>query len=353
MSSTATARLNWVTVILFAGGAAALGLAPAASMLHRPRVSLWFALGIAVLALFAPRKLTRRLTTGQYLFEFGQMLQYAAMIGLFWMAVYWLLFGLSRLIHWMSGGSWLLNGDSIVFQVSLVSTATISFLMPLGLWDDVRKRMALVSDGGDPWYPAVNKSTWKNLLGCLLLFSLPILFTPHWLAMLLLEFALVAIPAQYTIDEKSAQPRAVRAVGRLFEACSYSVTLHPQVGDPELDPILKPIDIFAESEFASYAVSVILGDAMAEPVSWKAASNLRTAAALYAREPAKVKCMLVLLGLAPDAGLTDFGQREKVQILQLSVDAAQEADAAVGGSALQEIAARYLQLKPEPKGAAL
>jgi len=132
-----------------------------------------------LLALLAPRKLTRHLTAGQYLFEFGQMLQYAAMIGLFWMGIYWGLFGLGGLIHWISGGSWLPNRNSIAFQISLVSTVTIAFLMPLGLWDEIRKRMALASDGGDLWYPAVNKSTWKKLLSCLVIFGLPVFFIPH------------------------------------------------------------------------------------------------------------------------------------------------------------------------------
>ncbi|MDP9171808.1 MAG: hypothetical protein M3N54_14425 [Acidobacteriota bacterium] len=335
--------------------AISIGIAPAAWLSHRPVTTLWFGAGVGILALLAPRKLTRDISGPEYTFEFTQMLGKAAVMGGAYMVTYGALLAIFTILHLISHSSWFQDPGRIAYHGALLVTGLFTFFLAIGMWDEIRKRMALPAEGGDTWYPAIEKPTARSLAVTTgIWFAFIALFWWVWpgAALITAELFLLIVLAEFK-EKDGAQPRGLKAIGRLFEASGYKVTLQPQIGDKSVDAFLKRIDLFAEAEFFSFAVGVLSADFKPAPVDWTLASSLRAAASLYASKPDLVHCMLLLLGAPADPSLRAFGEREGVQVIELpDAQVTLLAEAADSQETLRKIAREYLHLDPAMKGAA-
>lgn len=106
-----------------------------------------------------------------------------------------------------------------------------------------------------------------------------------------------------------------------LEAGGYLIVRNPRTGKPEIDSLLKSVDLLAKRDDHALAIEVksVLSRA---PVEWNEANAVRTAATLLSSEivsegdaPVDVEPLLMLVGGSVAQSLQAFSQRERVAVV--------------------------------------
>jgi hypothetical protein len=240
----------------------------------------------------------------------------------------------------------------LAFWVALPIAILILFAMIAGDWDKSRPRMALPADGGYPVYPRP-QTTDRGAVAAMVVLSVLIILACWFLWRRGLPIAVLSgvfiVFVQFVQRDRSGvdQNSAVAAVAKLFQVCGYRVDLHPQVGDPELDALLEPMDLFAAGGTGSFAVSVCTTQRGRQSVHWKLAASVRAAGTLYAGKD-EVQALLLLVGVPLKNDLRAFARGEGIRVIPLP-------DGAIiyrvmrteDPDELRQIAEIYLQIEPQ------
>jgi hypothetical protein len=114
----------------------------------------------------------------------------------------------------------------------------------------------------------------------------------------------------------------VDALAAVLEAAGYRIVRTPRTGKPEIDPLLKSLDLLARRDDRAFAVEVKSVAGSRVPVEWNEATAVRTAATLLSSEivsdfgaPVNVEPLLMLVGGSIAQSLRAFSQRERVPIV--------------------------------------
>ncbi len=359
MPKDGLARRNWITLALLAAAAGAAGCAPTSFLVHRPLSTVWLGLAVGALALFAPRILKKKMSAADFAFEFAEMFAYSAVMGVFWLFIYGAFFATGAIIHLVSGylfgGGWPRDAGTFAYWVTFPFMIALSLGVAGTYWERLRQR---VTSGDAPGIALISRSPIAGVFAVLFAFAVYelglALVIRRWplfgLGLLQLSLPLISLPF-WRPGGASNSGEARKAIGNLFTACGYAVTLQPRMGDEKTDALLKPLDLFAQGQSSSFALRVIASNA--DTADWTAASGLRSAVSAYASEPAEVQSWVVLLGIRPDTSLVEFGVKESVKVLALpDAELVQLAKNETQILALQQLALKYLHLRPDRKAAA-
>jgi hypothetical protein len=121
-------------------------------------------------------------------------------------------------------------------------------------------------------------------------------------------------------------------LARLLEGAGYNVSRPPRTGNPEVDPLIRNIDILARSETRAFAIGV-KSTGPATSVEWNEAAALSTASSVLDDELAgdaethvRIEPILVLVGRGLAPSLEQFSEKEGVPVLHFADPSIFEAD---------------------------
>jgi hypothetical protein len=120
------------------------------------------------------------------------------------------------------------------------------------------------------------------------------------------------------------QTEIIESLARLLESSGYDVTRSPRTNKPEIDPMIRGIDMLARSTTRAFAIEV-KSSRSSEFIEWHEAANLQAASSVLQDELAegskvgvRIEPILVLVGAKLAPSLERFSEKEGVPVLDLA-----------------------------------
>jgi hypothetical protein len=361
--SRRTVAPNRPVIVVLTTATMMLGLSPAALALHRLWLLPYLLTGTLLAAVLAARG--RRIPSHtrpsvlELLLAALSNTGLTAFLGLIWLLLYYTTYGIIRLVNRISG----VHGNA-VFIALAASLTVVAVFGVIVAWFTTRDLISTLFPprGGarTVYYPIAAKP--RSGLALAVSFGLLVAaavgvaaLTSSWLSTVLWVLILIfIIAAAGTVVAPTLPPSLQRAgaevvqtVSDALTATGYSVVPYPQTGEPDIDPLLSQLDLFAYRTEEAFAVVVKHASTNTEPLDWRIGSNVLTAARLLgggelSETSADIYPLVVLLGVPPDESLLAFCKSEGVYLLYIEPSGH---TTTVGGdkSELQAIADRYLK----------
>jgi hypothetical protein len=178
-------------------------------------------------------------------------------------------------------------------------------------------------------------------------------FTVWWFGLVLLVYLFFVSASAgltgETIDP--SLPKAIRAVGKLFNAKGYEVVPSPTTGNPEYDPLLVGLDFFVQNK--EHALAVVVRTEGPQPEDrWEPSDLLRSTWALQLflqQEPGVTHNSVIPVIVS--IGKERTWEEKEVKIMNMPnkelIDKVLAMNSKEDMKELKEIASQYLQFSHE------
>jgi hypothetical protein len=356
-------RPNRPIIGLLAVAAMMLGLTPAVLALHLLWLLLYLFIGSVVVVGLTVRGLRApsptRATIPEFLLAGLNAAMVPALLGLTWLGLYHLTALVVRLISRASG----VDGDArfIALALSLTIAAIMGVTFAWYVAQDLGA--ALYPEWGGNrtkfFYMTLQPRATLNVsiaVGVLVvglivaaLISSSWTSTAVWVVLLVWLFYAGAAAEPVMSPSKSYDPRTedVQAVGEALIGQGYRVVAYPRTGKPDIDPLVRKLELFSYSDERAYAVDIKHGLPDAEPLDWTAGAGVLDAAQALERAQltetsAEIQPLLVILDAQTQESLRRFCQGEGVSLIHVERATGRSETVGHDESDLQAIVRRYL-----------
>lgn len=339
---TKPVRVNKLGIILLASVVHIIAYAPVVLLMQRPAALVYIVIAVLLVAILGTYKFTSRSTLAPNLAEFllggFEMMQIPAFVGILWMALYGVLFGIVQLLQVvvrLFNDQATMNAAGVAYYPTMVFGVLVTAIVSADSIGEVAKKLYPDTAGIRSEYfqffstnrsRLIRASIGSFVVLLILLALLAFHIVNPYIVYILLQITFFGMGSVFTSEtrvEKTEKKKRLDVVERiriLLETVGYVTEINPRTKDASIDPLLINLDILARHDRHTLLLDIKSPVDADKTVDWKSASSLMQSAYLLGieRDIKDMDARLLLVDTEPDPSLKKMTKRNEIPLISFS-----------------------------------